>query len=607
MGVGSLGPVFRGEDPQSRAPVAITQFQLNLSPEAAGKVADGLQALQGLISHVAAPRVIDAGIQRNDPFLVTALVPGESLDAALREFGPAAIADALPRLRLLAEALDRSAASGAWHGALQPRDVLISGSDTHLLGLGVTPILERHGVRRATRRPYAAPELTDGNSSSPKADQYALGAIAYEWFFGGRAPTSAEAVLDAPPLPGVNAEALASALMTALATNPSERFTSCTAFVDAIDEALVSSALDLSEHEQVLSGAGLLPLEAFVAEDASDEPDDIPLREPARTAPPRPAPPADKRLTPPRSLDLDAPTAPLRLTPEPVAWQGTLGASSSLVTPPPRRRGAFSSGIVLAALIGGAALGGAAGYLFATSGLASPTVAAPDDSAPGAAADVQPAKEFTDTPVASPTVPPQSTTLTPPPDAARAAVGSESSRMPSTVPAPAPAPETPTLSPDTASLLVRSSPSGAVVSVDGITRGTTPLTLRDLALGTRTVAVSRPGYATSERRVALTTERPSRSVDFQLSPTAASTARAAREPRPAATTSTLFVDSRPSGSSVVINGQVAGTTPLTLESVAPGTVTITIERQGYRPYIETIELKAGERRRVAASLELVQE
>jgi hypothetical protein len=57
----------------------------------------------------------------------------------------------------------------------------------------------------------------------------------------------------------------------------------------------------------------------------------------------------------------------------------------------------------------------------------------------------------------------------------------------------------------------------------------------------------------------------------------------------------------------VINGQVAGTTPLTLESVAPGTVTITIERQGYRPYIETIELKAGERRRVAASLELVQE
>jgi hypothetical protein len=46
---------------------------------------------------------------------------------------------------------------------------------------------------------------------------------------------------------------------------------------------------------------------------------------------------------------------------------------------------------------------------------------------------------------------------------------------------------------------------------------------------------------------------------------------------------------------------------LTVESVSPGTLTIRIERPGYRPYTETVELKAGERRRVAASLELGQE
>jgi hypothetical protein len=72
-------------------------------------------------------------------------------------------------------------------------------------------------------------------------------------------------------------------------------------------------------------------------------------------------------------------------------------------------------------------------------------------------------------------------------------------------------------------------------------------------------------------------------------------------------TGSLNVDSRPTGSSVIINGQAAGTTPLTMASVAPGTITVRIERPGYRPWTQTIELKAGERRRVAASLEIEQE
>ena len=587
IGVGSLGPVFRGEDPQSRTAVAIKQFQLNLSPEVARRVADELRTLQDRPSHAATPVVVEAGVYRNDPYLVTMWAPGESLDVALREYGPAAIADALPRLQHLAQALDRAAAAGVWHGALQPRDILIDGPDTHLVGLGVTPILERAGVHRSTRRPYAAPELMNGDPTSPRTDQYALGAIAYEWFFGGRAPRSAESVLDAPSLPGVNAEALAGALMSALATNAADRFATCTAFVEAVDDALVRSVLADDEKKEVVAGAGLLPLEAFVAEDASDEGDDIPLKEP-----PRPA------AT--RSITFDPPLAPPRNAPEPVAWQGNLGAISPRVTP---NRVGFSSGMMVVALVAGAAIGGAAGYMFATMRPTSTTV--PVETSARTASDAR-AKEFTDAPLASPPapapVPAPSTTASPSPDAARAAVSSEPPRAP----APA-APENAAPSRDTASLLVRSSPAGAVVSVDGTARGTTPLTLRDLELGTRTVTLSRPGYLPSERRVALTADRPSRSLDVELSPIGA-TPRTTREPRSTqATTASLVVDSRPAGSSVVINGQVAGTTPLTVESVSPGTLTIRIERPGYRPYTETVELKAGERRRVAASLELGQE
>jgi len=600
---GSLGPVFRGEDPNTRAAVVIKQFQLNLSPDSARKVAEELKGLKGSPTHRLVPAVMDAGVHRADPYLVTALVPGESLDVALREYGPAAIADALPRLRLLADALDRAAAVGVWHGALEPHDILIDQDDTYLIGLGVTPTLERAGIRRSTRRPYAAPELMNGDPTSVATDQYALGAIAYEWFFGGRAPRSAESVLDAPSLPGVDAEALSAALMSALASNPAERFTSCTAFVDAIDDALDVSTVSGEEDEELVAGAGLLPLEGFVAEDAPDHPDDdhdlksrrkptppvdIPLKDAARTSPP------------PRSMMIDAPISTPRVT-EPVAWQGSLGMGGSPVVP---RRITYSAGMLVTALVIGAALGGAAGYMFAMSRQRPAETSVAAANGESTATPTQPAKEFTDAPVSTPSPTPAS-----PPDAKLAARGSEPARTPPS--APSTAENAPT--PRETAMLIRSTPSGAVVVVDGTSRGTTPLTLRDVALGTRTVVVSRPGYVSSERQVTLTADRPSRSLDVRLSPisppatTAAS--RTSRDSRPAtsAATGSLVVDSRPVGSSVTINGQPAGTTPLTMESVPPGTVTVRIERSGYRPWTQTIELKAGERRRVAASLEIEQE
>jgi serine/threonine protein kinase len=595
--VGSLGPVFRGEDPTTHAAVIIKQFRLKVPPEGARKIADGLRALKDGPTHPATPAVIDAGVHRTDPYLVTALVHGESLDVALREYGPAAIADALPRLRHLADALDGAAAAGVWHGALQPRDILIDGHDTHMIGLGITPILERAGVHRSTRRPYAAPELMNGDPTSPATDQYALGAIAYEWFFGGRAPRSAESVLDAPSLPGVDVEALAGALMSALATNPTERFASCRAFVEAIDDALETSVLS-DDDEEVMAGAGLQPLEGFVAEDAPDHSDDDHKLGDRRT----PLPPADIPLKDPprpplRSITIDPPIAASRVTPEPVAWQGSLG----VMNPPVARRRAYSAATLVAALVTGAALGGAAGYMFATSRVQPTEASLPAANGQVTAADAQPAKEFTDTAV-SPAPP---AAVPPPPDAARTAVAE-----PVRTPPPAPPGAKGSPSPrETASLLIRSSPSGAVVAVDGTARGTTPLTLRDVPLGTRTIVLSRPGYVSNERRVTLTADRPSRSLEVQLSPISApASSRSSRETTSAsAITGSLNVDSRPTGSSVIVNGQAAGTTPLTMTSVAPGTITVRIERPGYRSWTQTIELKAGERRRVAASLEIEQE
>jgi hypothetical protein len=158
-----------------------------------------------------------------------------------------------------------------------------------------------------------------------------------------------------------------------------------------------------------------------------------------------------------------------------------------------------------------------------------------------------------------------------------------------------------------AGLLIHSTPAGARVTIDGVDRGTTPVAVRGLALGTRLVGISRVGYETAERLVTLTPSRPSRTLDVDL---VAVTRVAPRDvPAPAAPAASvaasgrLVVDSRPSGAMVTVDGRPSGNTPVTLTAVAPGRHTVRIERPGYRPVTTTVMIKSGERARVAARLE----
>jgi PEGA domain len=157
-------------------------------------------------------------------------------------------------------------------------------------------------------------------------------------------------------------------------------------------------------------------------------------------------------------------------------------------------------------------------------------------------------------------------------------------------------------------LLVRSSPSGAEVLVNGIRRGMTPVAVRDLPLGTHTVVLTRPGYDRAEHRITLTETRPSRSLEARLLTPAAEPSPSAivdpptRVDEARAATGSLLVETRPAGARAIVNGRDAGTTPLTLESLAPGVYTVRFEREGYQPWETSVRIDAGARARVAASL-----
>jgi cytoskeletal protein RodZ len=156
--------------------------------------------------------------------------------------------------------------------------------------------------------------------------------------------------------------------------------------------------------------------------------------------------------------------------------------------------------------------------------------------------------------------------------------------------------------PEPGRLLVRSTPSGAGVTIDGATRGVTPLALRELALGEHTIEVAYPGHDTRQQRVTLTAQRPSRSMDIQLRSSAPARSQAV-EPASSARTGALQIASRPVGGQVFLDDNLVGTTPLLLPDVSTGTHRVRIEMPGFQTFSTTVQVEPGARFRLAASLE----
>jgi Protein kinase domain/PEGA domain len=168
----------------------------------------------------------------------------------------------------------------------------------------------------------------------------------------------------------------------------------------------------------------------------------------------------------------------------------------------------------------------------------------------------------------------------------------------------------------TGTLIVRSTPSGAGVTVNGRSRGRTPLTLDQLPLRSYNVRVAQSGFEAATESVALTSATPERTLALRLqrSPAAASRPAASRPAAPApqetATTTvftgSLYIDSRPRGARVSIDGRAVGVTPLRVPEVRIGTHVVRLELPDHRIWSATATITAGQERRVTGSLERIQ-
>ena len=163
-------------------------------------------------------------------------------------------------------------------------------------------------------------------------------------------------------------------------------------------------------------------------------------------------------------------------------------------------------------------------------------------------------------------------------------------------PTDGPSPVVPTREPGAGWLLVRTAPPGAVVTLEGVDRGQTPLSLRDVPFGTHRIVVSHAGFRTETREVTLSAAGTVAAVGLDLLPVPDGLAV-----DPAL--SSVAVESRPAGARVILDGQLVGTTPTVLSDVSPGAHQLRLERDGYQAWVMTIDVPSADEIRIAASLD----
>lgn len=613
-----MGPVFRAYDPEGERLVAVKAIRLDLPPERVHRLVAELDGLTAAVpTHPAVVAPLAAGIEGVTAYLAQEYVAADSLDVLLRQQKQASVRDSLRVAAQLAGALETAAVAAIHHGALHPRDVLVTADETKLTGLGVAQALETVGVAPPLRRPYTAPEQAGYFIWTRQADVFALAAIVFEMLSGRRVSgvgsNAATALTDGF---GGDLDRLREVFRCALAEDPEGRFDSPLDFAEALTDAFStglpavgSSASSgvrrrAAERSPIELGAvqvkkpahvePRLPLESVRDEKAVTPPPEPPRVEVEQLMFESESPSVEPSLSSAESQPAPDPSIGAAAH-QPVEVKGSVTVEeigprvrretslnlTDTYQPTPvsslesdQSRSAFSP--LVFALVIGIALGFAAGFGVGIRRASAPSETAIQPGVESAAATTGSASES------------EATTGAPP----------QAAQPEPTPPAPVPV---------LGSLLVRSTPPGARVFVDGREYGPTPVTVGNLARGVHRVRVVREGYAADEQMLTITAGQRTHSVTVRLSPErppapapAPSSSAPASSP---ARTGVLTVESRPPGARVFVDGALVGTSPLVLPQVPAGDHAVHLELDGYKRWASAVRVVPSESNRVTASMD----
>ncbi|GAC1348891.1 MAG: hypothetical protein NVSMB27_18340 [Ktedonobacteraceae bacterium] len=278
---GAFGRVYRGEDTTSSNAMVAIKIMHSAHLASSQERNSFLQEAQFLkmLKHPYILPVLEVGINKEIPYLVTEYAPNSSLLDRLAKVAPRPlpVQEALLIISQIGQALQYAHRQNIIHRDLKPANILFKANgDAVLADFGIATMLAtsmKYGTAIGTPC-YMAPEQFRG-SISKEGDQYALGCIAYE-LFTGRTPFAAsdffalgfkhmsETPLAPTQLNLLMPRAVEMAILKAMAKQRADRHTDITAFLSALGV----SALPPAEPSSVEVGVGLLSEVNFTGETA---------------------------------------------------------------------------------------------------------------------------------------------------------------------------------------------------------------------------------------------------------------------------------------------------------------------------------------------------
>ena len=252
LGRGGMATVYEARDASLDRAIALKllppQF---LYDEAFARRFEREARVVARLEHPHIVPIYATGIDNGTPWMSMRLLAGGNLAAIVaRRPGRQ---DVIRMLRHVALALDYAHSHGIVHRDIKPTNLLVDDSGRVSVGdFGLAQILGADAARTqsgtfAGTPHYMAPEQALGGALDHRCDIYSLGIVAYEMLVG-EAPFSGDSpvavmfkqVHDA--LPDVPRDVVSLAVMrvirTAAAKQPSSRFNSASAFVDALGAAM---------------------------------------------------------------------------------------------------------------------------------------------------------------------------------------------------------------------------------------------------------------------------------------------------------------------------------------------------------------------------------
>jgi serine/threonine-protein kinase len=546
-----MGVVYHAIDPNIGRPVAIKTIRLGdgRTPEEQERLRERLfreARSAGMLSHPGIVTIYDVEQQGELAYIAMEYVDGPTLDSILSEDRPIPPEQMFSVLGQTAAALDYAHGKGIVHRDIKPANIMIAADGTaKITDFGIAKVtandqLTLTGTIVGTPH-YMSPEQVQGQAIDGRSDQFSLAVIAYEMLTGEKPYTGehlttvvykivAEEPVPPHRLNATLAGAIDNALRKALAKKPDARYPTCQEFAQALERACAAS-----RGWKTMARGGSLN-EPTVVEAAA----------------PRPA----VKLPPARNPRANSTTV-------------ERAAHKSGFVP-------FLIGVLIVTAVL-AAIGWKAGPWLSENTRGQPPAAVsqakPQPTAVQNPAPVKPAAPPPETAKAE-TPPDQAPPDQPVPPQPVPARPDQSKPSPMPLPQPAPAaeetprtpvrPTAPRQVPATQSVIVVSSPSGATAFLDGRADApcTTPCSLA-AAPGRHALTVTMQGYEVERRDV----EIGSGPVELP--------AVILRSPG-----GTLMLTTTPTGASILVNGKkLAQTTPAQI-SLAPGTYTVTVEKDG---------------------------